>query len=83
MKTRLENESIVRNYKKDNYTNLESDDVVQLLDFILTTTYFTFRCRIYRQLFGTAMGSPVSPTVANMFIEALEQKAIATAPIEL
>jgi len=28
------------------------------------------------------MGSPVSPTVANLFMEHLEQKAVATAPIE-
>ena len=59
---------------------LTSGDVVQLLEFILTTTYFTFRGKIYRQLFGTAMGSPVSPIAANIFMEDLEQKAIATAP---
>ena len=82
VKTRLENESILRDYNKNNDTNLESDDVVQLLDFILTTTYFTFRDKIYRQLFGTAMGSPVSPIAANIFMEALEQKAIATAPMD-
>ena len=82
VKTRLENESFLRDYNKNNDTTLESDDVVQLLDFILTTTYFTFRGKIYRQLFGTAMGSPVSPIVANIFMEALEQKAIATAPVD-
>ena len=78
----MENESILRDYNKNNDTNLESDDVVQLLDFILTTTYFTFRDKIYRQLFGTAMGSPVSPIAANIFMEALEQKAIAAAPMD-
>ena len=35
VQTRLENESILRDYNKDNDTNLESDDVVQLSDFIL------------------------------------------------
>ena len=47
----------------------------------MTTTYFQFRGIIYQQKFGTAMGSPVSPIVANLFMEWLEQKAIATAPI--
>ena len=28
------------------------------------------------------MGSPVSPIAANIFMEALEQQAIATAPME-
>ena len=32
--------------------------------------------------FGAAMGSPVSPIVANLFMEALEQKAISTVPAE-
>ena len=82
VKTRLENESILWDYNKNNDTNLESDDLVQLLDFILTTTYFTFRGKIYRQLFGTAMGSPVSPIAATIFMEALEQKVIATAPMD-
>ena len=77
VKTRLDKESILRDCNKENGTKLESDDVVHLLDFILTTTYFTFRGEIYRQLFGTAMGSPVSPIAANIFMEALEQKAIA------
>jgi len=47
----------------------------------VTTTYFTFQGVIYLQRFGTAMGSPVSPIIANLFMEWLEQQAIATAPV--
>ncbi|XP_072051932.1 uncharacterized protein [Amphiura filiformis] len=39
------------------------------------------RGKIFRQLFGAAMGSPVSPLAANIFMEHLEQSAIATAPL--
>ena len=35
---------------------LEEDDILELLEFVLTTTYFAFRGEIYRQKFGTAMG---------------------------
>ena len=59
------------------------DDVMELLEFILTTTYVCFRGQIYRQKFGTAMGSPVSPLVANLFMEYLEQKLLDTAPMEM
>ena len=63
-------------------TKLSVDDIMELLEFILTTTYMTFRGQIYNQKFGTAMGSPVSPIIANLVMENLEQQAIATAPIE-
>ena len=64
-------------------TKLAVDDIISLLDFILSTTYFSFDDKIYRQKFGAAMGSPVSPIVANIFMEYLEQKAISTAPDDI
>ncbi len=45
------------------------NDIIELLGFVLTTTYFSFRAQIYRQIFGAAMGSPVSAIVANLFME--------------
>ncbi len=42
-----------------------------------------FRGQVYQQKFGTAMGSPVSPIVANLFMEDLEQRAMSTAPEHL
>ena len=65
-------------------TLLTPDDIVELLNFILTTTYFVFREQVYQQKFGTAMGSPgVSPIVANLFMEDLEQRAMESAPDDL
>ena len=58
------------------------DDIMELLGFILTTTYFSFRNNIYRQKFGAVMGSPVSAIIANMFMEWLEKEAIASAPMD-
>ena len=61
-------------------TLLAPDDIVELLNFVLTTTYFVFRGQVYQQKFGTAMGSPVSPIGANLFMEDLEQRAMESAP---
>ena len=36
-------------------TLLTPDDIVELLNFVLTTTYFVFRGQMYQQKFGTAM----------------------------
>ncbi|CAH3017759.1 unnamed protein product, partial [Porites evermanni] len=44
--------------------------------------YFSFKGQLFKQKFCTAMGSPVSPILANCFMEWLEQKAIATAPMD-
>jgi len=63
-------------------TLLNVDDIMDLLKFVVTTTCFSFRGVIYQQKFGTAMGSPVSPILANLFMEWLEQQAIATAPVD-
>ncbi|XP_072020328.1 uncharacterized protein [Amphiura filiformis] len=82
VRNRLEKENLLRVYNKDTGFKITSEDVVHLLEFILTTTYFTFKGKIHRQLFGTAMGSPVSPIAANIFMEALEQQGIATAPLD-
>ena len=64
-------------------TLLAPEDIVELLEFVLTTTYFMFRGQVYQQKFGTAMGSPASPIVANLFMEDLEQRAMPSASAEL
>jgi len=64
-------------------TLLEVDDVMKLLEFILTNICFNYRGQIYRQKFGTAMDSPVSPFVANLYVEHLVWKLLATAPVDL
>ena len=64
-------------------TLLSQEDIVELLEFVLTTTYFMFRGQVYQQKYGTAMGSPVSPIVANLFMEDLEQRAMESASEEL
>ena len=59
-------------------TNLTFDSVILLLDFGLKATYLVFRGCYYQQTFGSAMGSPVSVTVANLVMEEIEQKALST-----
>ncbi len=61
-------------------TPLTPEEIINLLEFCLTTTYFTFRGDIYIQQFGAAMGSPVSPIVANLYMENFETEALNTAP---
>ncbi|XP_072046926.1 uncharacterized protein [Amphiura filiformis] len=65
-----------------NRTLLNINDIVELTKFCLATVaYFSYSGDIYRQRFGMAMGSPLSPLACNIFMEWLEQKAISTAPV--
>ena len=59
-------------------TNLTIDDIISLLDFTLSNNYFIYNDVTYKQIHGCAMGSPVSPVVANICMEVIENTAIET-----
>ena len=55
---RLENEDVLKVYNKDTGFNLTNGDVVQLSDFILSTTYFTFRGKKLSSTLWNCHGKP-------------------------
>ena len=61
-------------------TSMTVSHITCLLEFCLKSTYFTFQGRYYEQLDGAAMGSPINPMVANLYMEGFEVKAINTSP---
>ena len=76
--------AIIRNKLKldtelHNRTTMKVEHVTSLLEFCLKTTYFQFQGRFYEQLHGAAMGSPISPIVANLYMEDFKTKAISSA----
>ena len=60
-------------------TKMKVEHITSLLEFCLKTTYFQFQGNFYEQINGVAMGSPISPIVANLFMEEFEVRAIQTA----
>ena len=61
-------------------TSMTVNKITCLLEFCLSSTYFTFQDKFYEKLEGVAMGSPISPIVANLYMEDFEMRAINTSP---
>ena len=59
-------------------TSMTVNHIISLLEFCLRNTYFSSQGRYYEQTEGAAMGSPISPLVANLFMEEFEKQAIST-----
>ena len=62
--------------------NLTLNDIISLLEFIMSTTYFQFDGKFYQHVHGSPMGSnsSVSVVVSDMFMEDLEDEDMDTAP---
>ena len=61
-------------------TNMTVDHIICLLEFCMKNTYFSYQGRFYEQTEGAAMGSPISPLIANLYMEDFEIQAISTSP---
>ncbi|CAG4951018.1 unnamed protein product [Parnassius apollo] len=66
--------------RKLEYNNMLAEYAV-LLKHCLTSGYLLWKEEFYKQVDGVAMGSPVSPIVADIFTEDFEEKALLTAPV--
>ena len=60
-------------------TPMSINNILGLLEFYLCNTYFLFQGHFYEQIKGAAMGSPVSPVVANLYVEYFENRALTSA----
>ena len=68
--------------KDDNLSNrtvLSVQNITELLGFCLHNMYFSYKNKYYEQVQGAAMGSPVSPIVANLYMEHFEGEALRSA----
>ena len=57
-----------------------TQSVIDILSLILNKNTFMFNNEHFLQIHGTAMGSPMAPTYANIFMAILERKLLNGAP---
>ena len=60
-------------------TVLSVQNIIEILGFCLHNTYFSFQNKFFEWVDGVAMGSLVSPVVANLYMKYFERKALCTA----
>jgi hypothetical protein len=57
-------------------------ETTKLAEVCLHSTFFSYQGEFYEQTSGVAMGSPLSPIVANIFMEHFEKKSLDTYPLK-
>jgi hypothetical protein len=59
-----------------------NEEVYSLVEFFLRSTFFSFQGVIYEQVNEVAMGSPLSPVIANLYMEHFEEMALHSFPLK-
>eukprot|EP00111_Clytia_hemisphaerica_P014752 TCONS_00043472-protein len=59
-----------------NKKSISSSYLKKLILLVLRSNVFRFGCNIYHQIKGTAMGTPMAPNYANLFMASLETKML-------
>jgi len=64
------------------FTSIPFNDFIKGITLVLNSTFFSFNKKIYKQTFGTPMGSLLSPLIADIVLQDIENKAIETLPFK-
>ena len=67
---------------KKRVKGLLKKDFKQLLSLSVTSSCFVFNSVYYQQVDGVAMGSPLGPTLANLFLVNYESKWLKDCPVQ-
>ena len=54
--------------------NITKKELKKVFLFATSYTYFLYNCKFYNQIDGVAMGSPMAPVLANIFVGFYESK---------
>ena len=69
--------------KKEINTNIWKQEMEELLYFCTKYTHFTLNSKPYLQVDGVAMGFPLGPVLANIFMVVFEPNIIPTLPKDI
>jgi hypothetical protein len=61
---------------------ITDEETTKLVEIYLKSTFFSFQNEIYEKTYGVGMGSPLSLVVANLFMEDLQSKSLASSSLK-
>jgi len=59
-----------------NHTTIPKNEFIEATKLCLSSTFFQFNNNFFSQIYGVAMGSPISATIANLVMEYLQNNVI-------
>ena len=60
-----------------------SSKILDAMNHILKNNTFVFESSVFKQVHGTAMGTPMAPSIANLFMGWLEERILADSPVHI
>ena len=57
------------------------EELIRIMDHVLKNNVFEFDGELFQQVFGIAMGTPMAPSLANLFMAWLEEAMMAASPV--
>ncbi|XP_055591284.1 uncharacterized protein LOC129743324 [Uranotaenia lowii] len=60
------------------HTDIEKESFIEMLKIVLESNFFQLNGKIFAQKFGVPMGSPLSPVIASIALERIENAALDT-----
>jgi len=60
----------------EKHSTIPKDEFFNAINFVLHSTFFTFNSKFYKQSYGAPMGSPLSPIIADLFLQKLETEVL-------
>ena len=78
-----ENICIDNVYKDENSSKIPKDVFCNLVTVVTSESFFMFSSKFYKQIDGVAMGSPLGPALANIFMCSFENKWLKDCPLSL
>ena len=74
--------AILKEFTVNEYTVSDSCHFKQLLTLAVKSSCFVFNDIYYKQIESVAMGSPLGPTFANLFLDYCEHKWLENCPLQ-